>query len=158
MGGTLTEAFIITHHLDMSKLDKAIQIAANAHQGQKDRYGKQYILHVLRVMLKFETEKEMIVAILHDVVEKSDWTLEKLRHEGFDGDILEAIDLLTRRESQSYMDYINKLKENPLSRKIKIADIEDNMNPNRIGSTPEGDSEKLSQLDEALRALINHDK
>ena len=142
----------------MSALDNAIEIAANAHKDQKDRYGKQYILHPLRVMLRFQTEREMIVAVLHDVVEKSNWSIPKLRQEGFDSDILEAIDLLTRRASQAYMDYINKLKVNSLARKIKIADIEDNMDPRRVGSPGENDVEKLSRLREARRILTSNDK
>lgn len=141
----------------MSTLDKAIEIAANAHKDQKDRYGKQYILHPLRVMLKFKTEREMIVAVLHDVVEKSDWTIPKLRQEGFDSDILEAVDLLTRSDSQTYMDYINKLKGNSLARRIKIADIEDNMDPRRVDSPGEKDVKKLSQLSEAVHLLKDRD-
>ena len=142
----------------MSTLDKAIQIATNAHRGQKDRYGKHYILHPLRVMLKFQTEKEMIVAVLHDVVEKSDWTIPRLRQKGFDNDILEAVDLLTRRDSQPYLDYINKLTENSLARRIKIADIEDNIDPQRMGRPSENDLEKLSRLLEAMRTLKGHDR
>ena len=141
----------------MSTLDKAIQIATNAHRGQKDRYGKHYILHPLRVMLKFQTEKEMIVAVLHDVVEKSDWTIPRLRQKGFDNDILEAVDLLTRRDSQPYLDYINKLTENSLARRIKIADIEDNIDPQRMGRPSENDLEKLSRLLEAMRILKEYD-
>lgn len=137
----------------MANLNRAILIAVQAHQGQKDRYGAHYVLHPLRVMLRFETEKEMTVAVLHDVVEKSDWTLERLREEGFDDDILEAVDLLTRRDSQEYMDYIDRLKGNSLARKIKIADIEDNMNPERMGSSREENTEKLSRLRKAWRIL-----
>lgn len=142
----------------MSTLDKAIEIAAIAHKDQKDRYGKQYILHPLRVMLKFKTEREMIVAVLHDVVEKSDWTIPRLRQKGFDGDILEAVALLTRSDSQVYMDYIYKLKMNSLARKIKIADIEDNMDPRRVISPGEKDVKKLSRLREAQRVLTANDK
>jgi (p)ppGpp synthase/HD superfamily hydrolase len=142
----------------LETLEKAILIAVNAHQGQNDRYGASYILHPLRVMMRLETEKEMTVAVLHDVVEKSDWTLQGLRDEGFDGDILEAVDLLTRRESQNYQDYINKLKGNPLARKIKIADIEDNMNPKRMGSLTEKDGEKLSRLRKAWHILTDIDE
>lgn len=136
----------------MSTLDKAILIAVKAHQGQKDRYGSSYILHPIRVMMRFDTEKEMIVAVLHDVVEKSDWTLQGLREQGFDDDIVKAVDLLTRRDLQEYMDYIDRLKGNALARKIKIADIEDNMNPERTGSSTEN-TEKLSRLRKARRIL-----
>jgi len=142
----------------MTTLDRAILIAVQSHQGQRDRYGINYIIHPLRVMLNFKTEKEMIVAVLHDVLEKSDWTLQKLRAEEFDNDILEAVDLLTRRDSQNYEDYINKLKGNSLARRIKIADIEDNMNPKRMGRLSEEDSEKLSQLRRARRILMADDE
>lgn len=133
----------------MATLDNAILIAVQAHQGQKDRYGANYILHPLRVMLRFESETEMIVAILHDVVEKTEWTLEKLHEYGFTDDVLEPINLLTRQDQQPYMEYIEKLKDNHIARKIKIADIEDNMNPKRINALSNTNFEKLVRLHKA---------
>lgn len=139
----------------MATLDKAILIAVQAHQNQKDRNGKHYILHPIRVMMRFELEAERTVAILHDVVEKTDWTIERLRDQGFGEDIIEAVDLLTRRDSQPYMEYINKLKGNDIARKVKIADIEDNMDPTRMENMSEKNTEKLSRLHKAWHILKN---
>lgn len=137
----------------MAALDQAILIAAQAHQDQKDRYGKAYILHPIRVMMQFDSEPEMIVAILHDVVEKTEWTFDQLHEQGINEDIIEAVDLLTRREAQPYKEYIDKLKGNPIVRKVKIADIEDNMNPKRMDSLSEKNFEKLARLHKAWAIL-----
>ena len=90
--------------------DRAIIISTEAHAGQIDRYGKPYIFHPLRVMMKMHNENERIVAVLHDVIEKSDLTMTNLEEEGFSTDVLEAIDCLTRRESENeqYFDYIKE--------------------------------------------------
>lgn len=130
-------------------MDEAILIAVEAHQGQKDRYGASYILHPIRVMMQFDSDVEMIVAILHDVVEKTNWTLDQLREQGFNEDIIKAVDLLTRRESQPYMEYIDRLKGNPIARRVKIADLEDNMNPKRMDSLSDKNFEKLAILHKA---------
>ena len=141
----------------MATLDTAVIIAAQAHQGQKDRYGVNYILHPLRVMLRFESETEMIVAILHDVIEKTEWTLEKLREQGFNDTVLKAVNLLTRQDEQPYMEYIEKLKVNRIARKVKIADIEDNMNPRRMGTLSDENLEKLARLHKAWIILKQAD-
>ena len=141
----------------MATLDTAVIIAAQAHQGQKDRYGVNYILHPLRVMLRFESETEMIVAILHDVIEKTEWTLEKLREQGFNDTVLKAVNLLTRQDEQPYMEYIEKLKGNRIARRVKIADIEDNMNPRRMGTLSDENLEKLARLHKAWIILKQAD-
>lgn len=141
----------------MATLDTAVIIAAQAHQGQKDRYGVNYILHPLRVMLRFESETEMIVAILHDVIEKTEWTLEKLREQGFNDTVLKAVNLLTRQDEQPYMEYIEKLRGNRIARKVKIADIEDNMNPRRMDTLSDENLEKLARLHKAWIILKQAD-
>lgn len=142
----------------MATLDKAILIAVQAHNGQKDRYGVNYILHPLRVMLRFESETKMIVAILHDVVEKTDWTLEKLREQGFNDTVLDAVNLLTRQGQQPYMEYIENLKDNNIARKVKIADIEDNMNPQKMDKLSNKNFEKLARLHKAWIILKHADR
>src|SRR6476659_4093596 len=107
-------------------LEKAISIAVEAHRGQKDKNGKPYILHPISVMGKVDTETEKIVAVLHDVVEDTDWTFDQLKKEGFPQEIIEALDGVTKREGESYEDFVNRSARNPSSRRIKLADIEDN--------------------------------
>ena len=116
----------------MATLELALQIAAKAHAGQKQRNGEPYILHPLRVMTRVPSLTEKMAAVLHDVVEDSPWTIQMLRMEGFSEEVLELVDLLTHYEKDSYDDYVEKLKNNPRARRIKIADLEDNMNIRRL--------------------------
>ena len=83
-------------------IEKALQIAIKAHKGQTDVGGKPYILHVLRVMNSVDKDEEKITAILHDVVEDTDWTFNKLKKEGFSNEIIEAIDSVTKRKGEDY--------------------------------------------------------
>ena len=139
----------------MSTLEKAIRIAAQAHEGQRDKAGAPYILHPLRVMMKMATEAEQITAVLHDVVEDTDWTMEGLQDEGFHGEILAALDCLTRRDSEEYGDFIKRVKLNPLAVKVKIADFEDNMDGSRLKEVTEADATRFEKYKLALRILVN---
>jgi (p)ppGpp synthase/HD superfamily hydrolase len=139
----------------MSVLEKAIYLAVKAHQGQKDRYGKPFILHPFRMMIKMDTEAEKIVAVLHDVVEKSDQTLEDLRREDFHEEIIDAVDRLTKRPGEDYASHIERAKRNPLSRKVKIADLEDNMDPKRIIDFSEEDKKRLERFHRTWSELKN---
>lgn len=116
----------------MSTLEKAIALATTAHSGQKDKAGAPYILHPLRVMLGMDTESEMTVAVLHDVLEDSPVTEDDLRKEGFSEDIVKTVRCLTRNPEESYEAFIERLKSNDTARKVKMADIEDNMNVKRF--------------------------
>ena len=118
----------------MANLEKALLIATKGHLGQTDRFDKPYIYHPLRIMMKMETEEEQIVAILHDIIEDTDMTLKDLEKEGFSSEVITAIDLLTRypEEGQTYEEYVKRMKGNYLAMKVKLGDLEDNMNPNRF--------------------------
>src|ERR1700693_2644795 len=106
-------------------LEKAIGIAVEAHRGQKDRHGSPYILHPLRVMQRTATATDQIVAVLHDVVEDTDWTFDQLRQEGFPQIIIEALERVTKKEGEKYEDFVRRSAEHPLSRSVKIADLEE---------------------------------
>jgi (p)ppGpp synthase/HD superfamily hydrolase len=90
----------------MSTLERAIEIAIEAHRGQTDKAGAPYILHPLRIMLTLNTNEEHIVAVLHDVVEDGGWTFERLRAEGFSEEIVNAIESVTRRPNESYEEFV----------------------------------------------------
>lgn len=135
-------------------LAEAIAIAAEAHVKQTDKAGAPYILHPLRVMQRLTTEAEMIVAVLHDVVEDTHWNLEDLRAAGFQDDVLEAIDCLTRREEETYDDFIERVKSHPLARRIKLADIEDNLNVTRLSEVTDRDVERLRKYHRIRRMLM----
>ena len=113
-------------------LEKAIEIAVEAHRGQIDKAGKIYILHPMRVMLRGKNEQEMIVGILHDTVEDTPITLDMLRLEGFSEEVLEAVACITKKEGEDYGDFIDRVLTNPLAAQVKLYDIEDNLNRDRI--------------------------
>jgi (p)ppGpp synthase/HD superfamily hydrolase len=138
----------------MSSLEKAISIAAQAHAGQKDKAGAPYILHPLRLMLRMKTEKAMVAAVMHDVIEDSDWTPERLKDEGFSDEVLAILGCLTRREDETYEEFIARAGQNPIARQVKLADLEDNMNILRIGTLTAKDGERLEKYHRAWRALI----
>lgn len=127
----------------MSTLGRAIAIAAEAHQKQLDKAGAPYILHPIRVMLRQKGETDMMAAILHDVVEDTDWTLDQLRAEGFAAEIIEAVDCLSRREGETYEAFTERVKTSPIARRVKVADLEDNMDVKRLPDVTERSVERL---------------
>lgn len=128
----------------MSDLNKAIEVAAIAHRESAPRKdGSPYILHPLRVMLRLVGEDERIVAALHDVVEDTSTTLEELRRMGFSDNVLSGVDAITRRRGEGYDDYIDRVMTNPLAVKVKIADLDDNMN---VKELPTLDADALRRL------------
>ena len=135
-------------------LEKAIYIALVAHKGQKDKGGFAYILHPLRIMNLMETTEEKIVALLHDVVEDSDITIQYLAENGYPDKILTAIKILTKKENQPYFDYILAIKRNRLASKIKKADLKDNMNKSRLKIITENDMARLKKYKIAYKMLL----
>lgn len=139
-------------------IERARKIAEKAHQGQADKGGQPYILHPIRVMERCETELEKITAVLHDVLEDSEYTLEDLKKEGFSDEILKALVCLTHREGEGYMEYIERVCENPLATRVKYADLQDNMDISRIPNPAEKDYIRLekykiakARIEEALK-------
>lgn len=135
-------------------LDKAIIIATKAHTGQVDKAGQSYILHPLRVMMKLKTEEEKIVGVLHDTIEDTDITYDDLKKEGFSEEIIEAIKGVTKIEGEAYMDFVKRAKANPISRNVKLADLEDNMDLGRIASPTEKDFRRIEKYKEAKALLL----
>lgn len=138
----------------MSLLERIIMIAIQAHAGQQDKSGYPYILHPLRLMIQMETEEEMMVAVLHDVVEDSDVTLERLAGEGVPASVLQAVSLLTyNNQTDSYQTYLERLKPNPLARKVKLADLRHNMEFTRLLELHPKDLERLQKYHRAWQFL-----
>lgn len=137
----------------MSNLDTAIAISSRVHTGQVDKADQPYILHPLRVMLKFQSEHERIVAVLHDVIEDSEISLDDLERLGFSATIIEAIDCLTKRAEETYEEFISRVSLNDLARKIKIEDIKDNMDLTRIDSINDIDLARIKKYHRALKFL-----
>jgi len=134
----------------MDLVEKAIALAVEAHAGEVDKQGKPYILHPLHLMMQMETAEEMITAVLHDVVEDTNTTLEDLRQHGFPEVVLEALELLTHdTASTSYEEYVAAIKPNPLARKVKLADLAHNMDVRRL---PEMGMNDYGRLEKYRRA------
>ena len=142
----------------MSTIDEAIALASRSHATQKDRAGQPYILHPLRLMLKFKTEPEQIVAVLHDVVEDTDVTLEALRTLGFSDQVVEAVDCLTKRQGEQYGAFIDRIAVNALARKVKVEDIRDNLDLARLPSVGDADLKRAAKYHTALTYLLSLDE
>lgn len=142
-------------------LEHAIVIATEAHRGQKDKAGAPYILHPLRVMLALDETVERMVGVLHDVVEDggTDWTFERLAAEGFGPEVIEALRLVTKRpedkgdDLDTYLRFVGRTLANPIARRVKIADIRDNLNVTRMEAVTQRDAERLNKYLVAWRLL-----
>ncbi|SFI78125.1 HD domain-containing protein [Phyllobacterium sp. CL33Tsu] len=137
----------------MPSLEQAISIAASAHAGYRTENDEPYILHPLRVMLGLHDEDERIVAVLHDVVEKTGWTLDNLRNEGFSEQIIAAVDAVTRRHNEDYFDFVQRMRNNDLGRRVKIMDLKDNIAKVRNDRRSSQAEEKLAKYEDALVRL-----
>ncbi|WP_434570849.1 GTP pyrophosphokinase [Pseudomonas sp. Z3-8] len=137
----------------MSILDAAIALASKVHAGQVDKAGKPYILHPLRLMMRFDGLEEQLVSLLHDVVEDGDVTLDELRELGISEAVVTAIDCLTKRQGESYEQFIARIRPNPLATQVKIADIHDNLDLTRLPVVRDKDLERAAKYHRALRYL-----
>ena len=135
-------------------LERAIEIAQEAHKGVKDKGGHDYINHPIRVMHAMSNDQEKIVAILHDVVEDSDWTFERLKEEGFEDSVIESLRCVTKySEEEDYQEFIKRAATNKIATKVKMADIEDNLDLSRLGTLTEKDLTRIKKYKKALKYL-----
>jgi len=138
----------------MSTLERAIQIATEAHKGQLDKAGRDYIGHPLRVMAMGKTEDEKIVGVLHDVIEDTGWTFEMLEAEGFSREVIEALKCVTKlSENENYDDFIERVRKNPLAVAVKINDLTDNMDIRRLPYLSDKDVKRLKKYLKAYKKL-----
>ncbi len=110
----------------MATLEKAIELAARYHAGQKDKEGLPYVTHPLRVMQRVSGEDAQIVAVLHDTLEDTQLTEADLRREGFSEEIVAAVKAVTHAKDEPYADYVVRLAKLDVPRRVKLADLEDN--------------------------------
>jgi (p)ppGpp synthase/HD superfamily hydrolase len=135
-------------------LEDAIALAARAHRGQKDRHGEPYILHVVRVMLRQRDEAARIVGVLHDVLEDTPTTLADLLSAGYSQEICEAVDCLTRRAGEPYEEMIARVAANPIARRVKLADLDDNLDSRRQESTDDAVLARREKYKSAWNSLM----
>lgn len=134
-------------------LEKAISIAVDSHSGQVNDKAQPYVLHPLRMMFKAVTIEEKIIAVLHDVIEKTTIDLEYLRSVGFSDRIVLGIDALSRRPQENYDKYIDRVAENKLATKVKIIDLDDNINSLDLDKFQESKSNKFLKYQKARNTL-----
>lgn len=136
-----------------TQLEMAISLAVKHHANQKDKGGNPYIEHPLWVMVHTTGYKCKIAAVLHDIVEDTDVTIEDLKIYGFDKEIVDAIRLLTKDKNSTYEEYIDSLFENPIAVKVKLKDLEHNMDLSRLLN---GITEKDKKRNERYRNTYNY--
>lgn len=137
----------------MSNYELALKIATEAHKGQVDKAGVPYINHPLTVASLVDTEEEKIVALLHDTIEDTSITEQDLIDYGFPNKIVEAVKLLTHNKNVPYMDYVAKIKDNELARKVKIADLTHNSDLSRLKEITDKDKKRYEKYQKALLYL-----
>jgi len=137
----------------MRTLEEAISLAAAAHSGQTDRGGAPYILHLLRVMMQQETLEARIVGVLHDLVEDTEYTFYALRNRGYSQQVIVALQAVTRRDGEPYEAFARRAGQHPIGRQVKRADLEDNLNAQRLPAMNQADAERMRKY-HAARALL----
>ena len=116
-------------------INKAIDITFSAHKDQKDKAGRPYFMHPVIVASQMDSEYEICAALLHDVVEDSDFAIEELERE-FPREVTDAVRVLTHDKHMDYLDYVREIKKNPIARKVKLADLNHNLDITRIEDNP----------------------
>lgn len=138
------------HLGELPELEKAIALAAILHVGQVDLTGKPYIMHPMRVMTGVRTYDEMVVAALHDLIEDTDVTLGDLEVLGFRKEIVEAVDAVSKRDGEEYMDYVARAAANPIGIQVKLSDLRDNLDKTRKLPDDERSKKKIKKYKKAM--------
>jgi (p)ppGpp synthase/HD superfamily hydrolase len=142
---------------EVPSVEDAITLAARAHRGQRypSPEREPYIFHPLRIMLSLGNPAGQIVAVLHDAVEDTDLELRHLVDAGYPPEIVVAVDSLTHRAQESYGEYIERLAGNEIARRVKLADLRENLANNRRLPTSPENAERIARYERALERLGN---
>lgn len=132
---------------------KALKICFDAHKDQVDKTGMPYVFHPFHLAEQMDTEDAVCIALLHDTVEDTDISFEDLINEGFNDNIINALKLLTHNDDTPYLEYVARIKENPLARKVKLADLRHNSDLARLDLTVDIIPPKYSLYLEAIKYL-----
>lgn len=149
------DAFSITSTGNSILLSEALTLAAGVHAGQIDGNNEPYILHALRVMLSGTNNDERICGLLHDVLTDSDLTINDLQQHGFSKNVINALDCLVQRENESDTSCLNRIKLNPLARRVKILDLNDTLRFTQIELLSRCQIKKNENM---LKILLNKEK
>ena len=133
---------------------KAMKLAFAAHKDQVDKSGIPYVFHPIHLAEQMESEETAIVALLHDVVEDTEYTLQDIAAMGFPQEALEALALMTHDKAVPYMDYVAQLKENPIARTVKLADLRHNSDLSRLDTVDEKALARIEKYKKAIAELL----
>lgn len=132
---------------------KALRLCFEAHKNQIDKSGMPYVFHPFHLAEQMNDEQTTIVALLHDVIEDTDYTFDDLKTNGFDDVIIDALKLMTHDESVPYMAYVTEIKTNPIARAVKLADLQHNSDLSRLDVIDERALERKDKYIEAIKLL-----
>ena len=138
-------------YTDMTK--KALKLSFEAHKDQVDKSGIPYVYHPFHLAEQMKDENTTIVALLHDVVEDTDTTIEDIRKMGFSDSVCQALALMTHNGNMPYMDYVKRLKVNPIARTVKLADLRHNSDLTRLDAVEEKDLKRVEKYKAAMELL-----
>ena len=142
-------------YTDMTK--KALKLSFTAHKDQTDKSGMPYVFHPFHLAEQMPDEETTIVALLHDVVEDTPYTLDDLREMGFSEKVLAALTLMTHDKSIPYMDYVAKIKENKIAMTVKLADLKHNSDLSRLYNVDEKAMKRIEKYRQAIALLSEPD-
>lgn len=132
---------------------KALRLCFEAHKNQVDKSGMPYVFHPFHLAEQMKDEETTIVALLHDVIEDTDYTFDDLKSIGFDDVIINALKLMTHDESVPYMEYVTEIKTNPIARAVKLADLHHNSDLSRLDVIDESALKRKEKYTEAIKLL-----
>lgn len=132
---------------------KALRICFEAHKNQVDKSGMPYVYHPFHLAEQMEDEYSVCVALLHDVVEDTDYTLTDLIEAGFPTPVTDAIALMTHDDAVPYIDYVKKLRDDPIARAVKLADLRHNSDLSRLDVIDDRALERAEKYKEAIMLL-----
>ena len=132
---------------------KALKLCFAAHKEQQDKSGLPYVFHPFHLAEQMEDELTTVTALLHDVVEDSPYTLTDLREMGFPEEVLAALALLTHDDDTPYLDYVARIRENPIARTVKLADLRHNRDLSRLDHVDDRALQRVEKYKKALALL-----
>lgn len=136
-----------------AKTKAALKLCFDAHKNQTDKGGMPYVFHPFHLAEQMKDEDTTIAALLHDVVEDTDYTIADLKQMGFPLNVIEALELLTHNDDTLYMEYVAKIKENPIAKVVKLADLEHNSDLSRLDTMNEKALKQKEKYGRAIRLL-----
>ena len=132
---------------------KALSLCFEAHKNQLDKSGMPYVFHPFHLAEQMETVETVVVALLHDIVEDTDYTIDDLKNMGFPNTVTDAIALMTHDANTEYMDYVARIKNNPIAKAVKLADLRHNSDTTRLDDVTEKDLKRVEKYTAAIKFL-----